>query len=159
MWLNFCLCVWSTNCTVFLGSIKLDNCYIIMIRAPLFEVNKAELDRNSLMIGCIVTIIHTHHTLIIWTLWYSEVMVTIQCTMPLPMSIEILEILKRKNSLHAHFMLKSIHSFFIWCKTTKILTLYQNFKKIAHIWGVIVEKLKGGSRKAEILVVFKLQYL
>ena len=74
-------------------------------------------------------------------------------------NVTILEILKSKNSLHAHFMLKSIHSFFIWCKTTKILTLYQNFKKIAHIWGVIVEKLKGGSRKAEILVVFKLQYL
>ena len=82
-----------------------------------------------------------------------------QCTIRYAMSIDILEVHKSKNSLHAHFMLKSIHSFFIWCKTTKILTLYQNFKKIAHIWGVIVEKLKGGSGKAEILVVFKLQYL
>ena len=71
----------------FLGSIKLDNCYILMIGAgvppfcssnsskcskckmieamvpPTFGVNKAELDRNSLMIGYIVAIFHTHHTL------------------------------------------------------------------------------------------------
>ena len=68
----------------FLGSIKLDNCYILMIGAgvppfcsskcskckmieamapPTFGVNKAERDRNSLMIGYIVAIIHTHHTL------------------------------------------------------------------------------------------------
>ena len=70
----------------FLGTIKLDNCYILMIGAgvpsfcssnsskcskckmieamvpPTFGVNKAELDRNSLMIGYIVSIIHTHHT-------------------------------------------------------------------------------------------------
>ena len=43
---------------------------------------------------------------------------------------------------------------------------YQNFdlvskfqKKIAHIWGVIVEKLKGGSEKVEILVACNLHYL
>ena len=75
------------------------------------------------------------------------------------MEIDILEVHKSKNSLHAHFILKSIHSFFSWCKTNKIFTSYQNFKKIAHIWGVIVEKLKGGSGKGEILVFFKLQYL
>ena len=42
---------------------------------------------------------------------------------------------------------------------------YQNFdlvsklQKIAHIWGVIVEKLKGGSEKVEILVACNLHYL
>ena len=76
----------------------------------------------------------------------------IQCTMGYAMSIDILEVHKSKNSLHAHFILKSIHSFFIWCKTTKILTKYQNLIFFAHIWGVIVEKLKGGSEKVEILV-------
>jgi len=35
------------------------------------------------------------------------------CTMGYAMSIDILEVHKSKNSLHAHFILKSIHSFFI----------------------------------------------
>ena len=43
-------------------------------------------------------------------------------TITYAMSIDILEVYKSKNSLHAHFTLKSIHSFFIWCKTNKILT-------------------------------------
>ena len=36
----------------------------------------------------------------------------LQCTMHFPMSIDILEVHKCKNSLHAHFIVKSIHSFF-----------------------------------------------
>ena len=42
---------------------------------------------------------------------------------------------------------------------------YQNFdlvsklKKKLHVWGVIVEKLKGGSEKVEILVACNLHYL
>ena len=48
---------------LFSGSIKLDNCYILVIGGPPFGLNKAELDHNSLVIGYIVTIIHTHHTL------------------------------------------------------------------------------------------------
>ena len=38
---------------------------------------------------------------------------TNQCTMRYAMEIDILEVHKSKNSLHAHFTLKSIHSFFI----------------------------------------------
>ena len=34
------------------------------------------------------------------------------CTMRFPMSIDILEVHKCKNSLHAHFIVKSIHFFF-----------------------------------------------
>ena len=44
------------------------------------------------------------------------------CTMRFPMSIDILEIHKCKNSFLAHFIVKSIHSFFRWCKTAQIFT-------------------------------------
>ena len=40
-----------------------------------------------------------------------------------PMSKDILEVHKCKNSLHAHFIVKSIHSFLRWCKTTQFFTL------------------------------------
>ena len=46
----------------------------------------------------------------------------IHCTMHFPMSIDILEIHKCKNSFHAHFLVKSIHSFFRWCKTAQSFT-------------------------------------
>ena len=69
------------------------------------------------------------------------------CTMRYAMSIDILEVHKSKNSLHAHFMLKSIHSFFIWCITTKILTLYQNFKKMRIFEGLLWKNWRGGLRR------------
>ena len=61
---------------LFSGSIKLDNCYILVIGGPPFGLNKAELDHNSLVIGYIVTIIHTHHTL--YNARCSEVWVRVQ---------------------------------------------------------------------------------
>ena len=67
-----------------------------------------------------------------------------QCTMRYAMEIDILEAHKSKNSLHAHFTLKSIHSFLYDAKLTKFWLNIKISKKIAHIWGVIVEKLKAG---------------
>ena len=58
-----------------------------------------------------------------------------QCTMHPAMSIDILEVHKSKNSLCAHFILKSIHSFFRWCKTSKNLTWDQNFNFYAYLRG------------------------
>ena len=43
---------------------------------------------------------------------------------------------KSKNSLHAHFTLKSIH-FFIWCKTTNILTYIKISKKMRIFEGLL----------------------
>ena len=67
-----------------------------------------------------------------------------QCTMRFPMSIDILEIHKCKNSLLAHFIVKSIHSFFRWCKTAQIFTKEKKcflFKK--KLW-FFVENAEGG---------------
>ena len=83
-----------------------------------------------------------------------------QCTMRFPMSIEILEIHKCKNSFHAHFLVKSIHSFFRWCKTAQSFTKENKYFFSSNFFVIFLWKmLKGGSEKGEILVIFKLRYL
>ena len=88
-----------------------------------------------------------------------DVFFDIHCTMHFPMSIDILEIHKCKKSFLAHFIVKSIHSFFRWCKTAQIFT---KEKKIFFLNLFVIffwKMLKGESEKGEILIIFKLGYL
>ena len=82
-----------------------------------------------------------------------------QCTMRFPMSIDILEIHKCKKSFLAHFIVKSIHSFFRWCKTAQIFTKEKNIIFLIFFVIFLWKMLKGGSEKGEILVKFRKKYL
>ena len=73
--------------------------------------------------------------------------------------IDILEVHKSKQILHAHLWSENVHSFCKWCKTTKILTWYQILIFKMHILCFLGEKLKGGSDKVEILVTCNLDNL
>ena len=79
--------------------------------------------------------------------------------MHFPMSIDILEIHKCKNSFHAHFIVKSIHSFLYDAKLPKILLRKKIFFFFKEFVIFLLKMLKGGSDKGEILVMFKLGYL
>ena len=68
----------------------------------------------------------------------------LQCTMRYAMEIDILEVCKSKNSLHAHFILKSIHSFFRWCKTTKNLLGIKILSFYAYLKGLSWKNWRGG---------------
>ena len=82
-----------------------------------------------------------------------------QCTMRFPMSIDILEFHKCKKSFLAHFIVKSIHFFFKWCKSAKNFTKEKNIIFLNFFVIFLWKMLKGGSEKGEILVIFKLRYL
>ena len=73
------------------------------------------------------------------------------CTMGHAVEINILEVFKSKQILHAHLWSENVHSFCEWCKTTNIL---------GHILCFLcVEKLNGRSDKVEILITWNFDHL
>ena len=75
------------------------------------------------------------------------------------MELDILEVCKSKQILHAHIWSENFHSFCEWCKTTKMLTWYKISIFLKYSLYFFVEKLKGGSDKVEILVAWNLDHL
>ena len=74
----------------------------------------------------------------------------IHCTMHFPMSIDILEVHKCKNSLHAHFIVKSIHSFCRRCKTAQIFTKEKNIIFLIFFCDFFCGKCwRGGLRRVK----------
>ena len=72
-------------------------------------------------------------------------------TMHLTVSIDILEVHK---SLHAHFIVKSIHSFLNDVKLPNFLLRIEK-NTFLSIFGDFYGKTEGGAEKGEILVNFR----
>ena len=75
----------------------------------------------------------------------------IHCTMGQAMEIDILEVHKTKEILHAHLWSENVNSFCEWCKTTKILTWYKISIFLNAYLVFFCGKTEGGSDKVEIL--------
>ena len=82
-----------------------------------------------------------------------------QCTMPLPMSIDILEILKSKRSFLAHFWSKSNYFFSRWRKIVRILGwIFSFIYFVKYLRSYLQKKREGGSDKHEIWHVRQLDH-
>ena len=71
-----------------------------------------------------------------------------QCTMLFPMSIDILEILKSKNSFLAHFWSKSDYFSSRWCKIVRILELIFGFTYFVEYLRSFLQKMWRGGLKS-----------